>query len=79
MTSTGLIAPPVSLNTRIAEVVYDRDWRPRTLLIDALLKEQASTVSTTFAGTQAATDIVQEERRSRRPTRSTRRRSCCRT
>jgi pimeloyl-ACP methyl ester carboxylesterase len=62
VTSSGSIAAPLSLNTRMAEVVYDKSWRPRTLLLDAVLRGQASTVKTTFTGTQAANDIVQEER-----------------
>jgi pimeloyl-ACP methyl ester carboxylesterase len=60
--STGSIKAPVALNVRIAEVIYDKQWRPRTLLLDALLKGQASTVKTTFTGTQAASEIVQEGR-----------------
>ena len=60
--SSGTIAAPIALNTRIAEVVYDKDWHPRSLLLDAILRGQASTVKTTFTGTQAANDIVQEER-----------------
>jgi uncharacterized protein len=60
--STGSIKVPVALNIRIAEVTYDKQWRPRALLLDALLKGKASTVKTTFTGTQAASEIVQEER-----------------
>jgi pimeloyl-ACP methyl ester carboxylesterase len=60
--STGSIKAPVALNIRIAEVTYDKEWRPKSLLLDAILKGQASTVRTTFTGTQAASDIVQEER-----------------
>jgi pimeloyl-ACP methyl ester carboxylesterase len=60
--STGSIKAPVALNIRIAEVTYDKQWRPRTLLLDALLRGKASTVRTTFTGTQAASEIVQEER-----------------
>jgi uncharacterized protein len=62
VTSTGSIAAPVALNTRLAEVAYDKDWHPRTLVVDALVKGKTSMVRTTFTGTQAANDIVQEER-----------------
>ena len=62
VTSTGAIAAPIALNTRHAEVTYDKAWHPRTLVVDALVKGKASTVKTTFTGTQAANDIVQEER-----------------
>jgi len=62
VTSTGTLAAPVKLNTRLAEVTYDKAWHPRTLVVDALVDGKASTVKTTFTGTQAASDIVQEER-----------------
>ena len=62
VTSTGTIAAPIELNTRLAEVTYDKAWHPRTLVVDALVKGKASTVKTTFTGTQAVNDIVQEER-----------------
>ena len=62
VTSTGSIKAPVALNIRIFEATYDKQWRPRTLLVDGLLRGQASTVKTTFTGTQAASEIVQEER-----------------
>lgn len=60
--SSGSIKAPVALNIRIFEATYDKQWRPKTLLLDGLLRGQASTVKTTFTGTQAASDIVQEER-----------------
>lgn len=62
VTSTGSIKAPVALNIRVAEVTYDKQWRPKALLLDALLRGQSSTVKTTFTGTQAASEIVQEER-----------------
>jgi uncharacterized protein len=62
VTSTGTLAAPVKLNTRLAEVTYDKAWHPRTLVVDALVDDKASLVKTTFTGTQAANDIVQEER-----------------
>ena len=60
--STGTLVAPVKLNTRLAEVTYDKAWHPRTLVVDALVDGKASTVKTTFTGTQAVNDIVQEER-----------------
>ena len=62
VTTTGTLAAPIALNTRLAEVTYDKAWHPRTLVVDALVKGKASTVKTTFTGTQAVNDIVQEER-----------------
>jgi pimeloyl-ACP methyl ester carboxylesterase len=60
--STGQISAPVSLNTRIAEVAYDREWRPKSLFIDAVVKGKVSTVKTTFTGTTAVSEVVQDER-----------------
>ena len=62
VTSTGTLGAPVKLNTRLAEVTYDKAWHPRTLVVDALVDGKASKVKTTFTGTQAVNDIVQEER-----------------
>ncbi len=60
--STGQIAAPVSLTTRLAEVVYDRAWHPRSLVVDGVVKGKVTTVKTTFTGTSAASDIVQDDR-----------------
>jgi pimeloyl-ACP methyl ester carboxylesterase len=60
--TTGQIAAPVALNTRLCEVTYDRAWHPKSLFIDAVVKGKTSTVRTTFAGGGASSDIVQDER-----------------
>jgi pimeloyl-ACP methyl ester carboxylesterase len=60
--TTGQIAAPIALTTRIAEIVYDRDWSPRTLFVDGLVKGQTTTLKTTFSGTSATSDIVQDAR-----------------
>jgi uncharacterized protein len=60
--SSGQIAAPVSLTTNMAEVVYDREWRPQTLYVDGNVKGKATTVKTRFTGTAAASDVVQDER-----------------
>jgi pimeloyl-ACP methyl ester carboxylesterase len=60
--SSGQIAAPIALNTRLCEVTYDRDWHPKSLFIDAVVKGKTSTVRTTFSGGGASSDIVQEER-----------------
>jgi pimeloyl-ACP methyl ester carboxylesterase len=62
VTSSGQIAAPIDLKTRIAEVVYDRDWRPKSLLVDGVVKGKVTTVRTTFDGTKASNDIVQDDR-----------------
>jgi pimeloyl-ACP methyl ester carboxylesterase len=60
--STGQLVAPLSITTRLAEVTYDREWRPKSLLIDSLIKEQSITVKTAFAGTQATSEIVQGDK-----------------
>jgi pimeloyl-ACP methyl ester carboxylesterase len=60
--SSGQIAAPVALNTRMCEVTYDRNWHPKSLFIDAIVKGKTSTVRTTFSGGGASSDIVQDER-----------------
>ena len=60
--SSGQIAAPVALHTRMCEVTYDRSWHPKSLFIDAIVKGKTSTVRTTFSGGGASSDIVQDER-----------------
>ena len=60
--STGQLVAPLSITTRLAEVTYDREWRPKSLLIDSLIKDQSITVKTAFAGTQATSEIVQGDK-----------------
>lgn len=62
VTSSGQLAAPIELKTRIAEVVYDREWHPKSLLVDGVVKGKATTVRTTFDGTKASNDIVQDDR-----------------
>jgi pimeloyl-ACP methyl ester carboxylesterase len=62
VTSTGQIGPPISLTTRLAEVEYDREWHPKRLFVDGIVKGKATTVKTTFEGTKASNDIVQDDR-----------------
>ena len=56
---TGQIAAPISLTTRIAEAVYDKEWRPRSLFIDGSVKDQPTTVKTAFEGGKAVSEVVQ--------------------
>jgi pimeloyl-ACP methyl ester carboxylesterase len=57
--SIGQLAAPISFTTRKAEVVYDGEWRPRSLFIDSTLKDQVTTVKTAFAGGKATSEVVQ--------------------
>lgn len=60
--SIGQIAAPVSLTTRFAEMIYDREWRPQALYVDGVIKGKVTTVKTKFTGTSAASDVVQDDR-----------------
>lgn len=60
VTTTGQIAAPILLTTRLAEITYDREWRPRSLFMDGSIKGQSTTLKTAFSGTIATSDIVQE-------------------
>jgi uncharacterized protein len=60
--SSGQLVAPLSITTRLAEVTYDHEWRPKSLLIDSLIKDQPITVKTTFSGTQAVSEIVQGDK-----------------
>jgi pimeloyl-ACP methyl ester carboxylesterase len=60
--STGQLNAPLSITTRMAEIVYDRDWRPKSLFIDGLNKEQTVTVRTAFADGKATSNIVQADK-----------------
>jgi pimeloyl-ACP methyl ester carboxylesterase len=50
---TSRLGPPIDITSRVAEVVYDLQWRPRSLLIDGVVRGQDVTLKTTFDGTKA--------------------------
>jgi hypothetical protein len=52
------LGPPVDVTTRTAEVTYDPDWRPKSLLIDGVLRGQDVTIKTTFADGAATNEIL---------------------
>ena len=62
VTSSGSIGAPISLKTSFAEAVYDRDWRPKSLMVQGTIKGQATLVKTAFSGTSATSEIVQDEK-----------------
>lgn len=51
---TSRLGPPIDITTRVAEVNYDAQWRPRSLLVDGIVRGQDVTLKTTFDGTKAA-------------------------
>ena len=50
---TSRLGPPIDITSRVAEVVYDLQWRPKSLLVDGVVRGQDVTLKTTFDGTKA--------------------------
>jgi uncharacterized protein len=57
ITSTGRVAAPIDLLIRQFRARYDASWHPLELTIDATLRGQASTVSSTVSGATATTRL----------------------
>jgi pimeloyl-ACP methyl ester carboxylesterase len=51
------LGPPIDITSRIAEVVYDTQWRPKSLLVDGIVRGQDVMLKTTFDGTKASNVI----------------------
>ncbi|MEO8677703.1 MAG: alpha/beta fold hydrolase [Vicinamibacterales bacterium] len=50
--------PPIDITTRVAEVIYDTEWRPKSMLIDGVVRGQDVTMKTTFADGKASNVIA---------------------
>jgi pimeloyl-ACP methyl ester carboxylesterase len=59
ISARGQLGPPIDLITNTFQMVYSNDWQPRTLKIEAALRNQTLVVSTTFGLTTAISDVVQ--------------------
>ncbi len=51
---TSRLGPPIDITSRVAEVNYDPQWRPKSLLVDGVVRGQDVTLKTTFNGTKAS-------------------------
>lgn len=51
------LGPPIDITSRIAEIIYDAQWRPRSLLVDGVVRGQDVTLKTTFDGSKASNVI----------------------
>jgi pimeloyl-ACP methyl ester carboxylesterase len=51
------LGPPIDITSRTAEVVYDAQWRPKSLLVDGIVRGQDVTLKTTFDGSKASNVI----------------------
>lgn len=55
---TSRLGPPIDITSRVAEVTYDLDWRPKSLHIDGVVRGQDVALKTTFAGGKAINSIA---------------------
>ncbi len=51
---TSRLGPPIDITSRVAEINYDAEWRPKSLLVDGVVRGQDVTLKTTFNGTKAS-------------------------
>ncbi len=63
---SGRLGPPLNLTTEYWEIRYDRTWRPIDLSINQADKDNRWTVHSTFSGTNASSDVVQNGRNERK-------------
>lgn len=52
------LGPPIDITSRVAEVNYDLEWRPKSLHIDGVVRGQDVALKTTFAGGRASNVIA---------------------
>ena len=55
---TSRLGPPIDITSRVAEIHYDAQWRPKSLLVDGVVRGQDVTLKTTFNGTKASNVIA---------------------
>jgi len=55
---TSRLGPPIDITTRVAEVDYDAQWRPKSLIVDGIVRGQDVTLKTTFDGTKASSVLA---------------------
>ena len=55
---TSRLGPPIDITSRVAEVVYDLQWRPKSLLVDGVVRGQDVMLKTIFDGTKANSVIA---------------------
>jgi uncharacterized protein len=55
---TSRLGPPIDITTRVAEIDYDLQWHPKSLIVDGIVRGQDLTLKTTFDGTKASSIIA---------------------
>ena len=52
------LGAPIDITARHAEVIYDLQWRPKSLMVDAIVRGQDVSLKTTFEGGKASNVIA---------------------
>jgi pimeloyl-ACP methyl ester carboxylesterase len=52
------LGQPIDITSRVAEVQYDHEWRPRSMHLDSVVRGQDVSIKTTFANGRAANVIA---------------------
>ena len=55
---TSRLGQPIDITTRVAQVDYDLQWRPKSLIVDGIVRGQDLMLKTTFAGGKASNVIA---------------------
>src|SRR5215212_5532694 len=55
---TSRLGPPMDITTRVAQVDYDMQWHPKSLVIDGIIRGQDMMLKTTFDGTKASNVVA---------------------
>ena len=58
ISGSSRLGAPVDITARKAELIYDLQWRPQSLLVDAIVRGQDVSLKTTFAGGKATNVIA---------------------
>ncbi len=59
VSGAGHLGAPLDLTTRRLEITYDATWHPKELIVDASTRGATVAIHTTFAGTQAQSEVNQ--------------------
>jgi pimeloyl-ACP methyl ester carboxylesterase len=51
------LGPPIDITSRTAEVIYDAEWRPKSLTVDSIVRGQDVLLKTTFDGSKASSTL----------------------
>lgn len=54
---TSRLGSPIDITSRTAEVQYDAEWRPKSMIVDSVVRGQDILIKTTFAGGKASNII----------------------